>query len=187
MAVVMRQRLTPQSLACSTGYRANIGYRADRRHSTVPNNNRGSLQKISIVLSSRVCFLPLRTCGLETLSILWAYLLPAVEREPTPQLHDVAWPCEQPGSLPVLGVAILGEADHHDIACTFFHSRTGRADSFLSWPCLLVLLRLPTQSNLESIQMCPRKEPFVLEHADDNAGCDCLLVGEFSNCLRAAW
>ena len=33
MAIVMRQRLTPQSLACSTGYRA------DRRHSTVPNNS----------------------------------------------------------------------------------------------------------------------------------------------------
>ena len=32
--VVKRQRLTPQSLAYS------IGYRADRRHSTVPNNTR---------------------------------------------------------------------------------------------------------------------------------------------------
>ena len=39
MAVVMRQRLTPQSLAYSIDYRADIGYRADRRHSTVPNNS----------------------------------------------------------------------------------------------------------------------------------------------------
>ena len=38
MAVVMRQRLTPQSLAYSIDYRADIAYRADRRHSTVPNN-----------------------------------------------------------------------------------------------------------------------------------------------------
>ena len=36
MAVVMRQRLTPQSLAYS------IGHRADRRHSTVPNNTRNT-------------------------------------------------------------------------------------------------------------------------------------------------
>ena len=35
--------------------------------------------------------------------------------------------------------------------------------------------------------MSPRKEPFVLEHADDNAGCHSLLIGEFSNCLRAVW
>ena len=39
MAVVMRQRLTPQSLAYSIDCRADIGYRADRRHSTVPNNS----------------------------------------------------------------------------------------------------------------------------------------------------
>ena len=39
MAVVMRQRLTPQSPAYSIDCRADIGYRADRRHSTVPNNS----------------------------------------------------------------------------------------------------------------------------------------------------
>ena len=55
MAVVMRQRLTPQSLAYS------IGYRADRRHSTVPNNS----------LALRLAFAPLgavRLPGREGLS-----------------------------------------------------------------------------------------------------------------------
>ena len=61
MAVVMRQRLTPQSLAYSIDYRADIGYRADRRHSTVPNNS----------LALRLAFAPLgavRLLGREGLS-----------------------------------------------------------------------------------------------------------------------
>ena len=53
MAVVMRQRLTPQSLAYSIDYRADIGYRADRRHSTVPNNSlRGSRTKVILAVAS---------------------------------------------------------------------------------------------------------------------------------------
>ena len=61
MAIVMRQRLTPQSLAYSIDYRANIGYRADRRHSTVPNNS----------LALRLAFAPpgaVRLLGREGLS-----------------------------------------------------------------------------------------------------------------------
>ena len=48
LTVVKRRRLTPQSLAYS------IGYRADRRHSTVPNNTRlPSGEQRSIRMDSR--------------------------------------------------------------------------------------------------------------------------------------
>ena len=35
--------------------------------------------------------------------------------------------------------------------------------------------------------MRPRKEPFVLEHADDNARSDALFVSECSDDVGAAW
>ena len=36
----------------------------------------------------------------------------------------------------------------------------------------------PLQSDLQPVQTRPRNDPFVLQHADDDAGCDSLLVGK---------
>lgn len=48
-------------------------------------------------------------------------------------------------------------------------------------------LRLQSQPNFESIQVFPRKEPVVLEHADDNARGNTLFLGEFPDDMRTAW
>ena len=66
------------------------------------------------------------------------------------------------------------------------HPSIVSADSFCLSPSQPQQLGLPGQPNFEAIQMRPGKEPFVLEHADDNARSYSLLVGECCDVVRAA-
>ena len=81
--------------------------------------------------------------------------------------------------------ALLATGDKRDILA--LGTVEGRVDSLLSLSCWLLLLYLPSQPNLQTVQMLPWKESLVLKHTGDDARSDALIVSEFLNDVRAAW